>query len=217
MAVHNRHHLGAGAVDLAVDVALDEAFSLVAGQRLAVGVELHQVRRGDERGGERARHDEALGLAIAARADVAVGVEHFVHGEDAARGDEIVDELAAGGELGFHLCRNVLRTGEEMYSAATARIAAPARASDAPRGPRASESGPAMNAPMEMNAGLSISRLEMRPRIASGAEICSIAMLLEACAISAAPPITLKRIASTSVGLRATPMIEAAMTTIHAD
>src|SRR5918992_1275503 len=212
MAVHNGHHLGAGAVDLAVNVALDEALALVAGHRLAVGVELHQVRSGDERGGERARHDEALGFAVAARADVAVSVEHFVHGEDAARGDEVVDELAAGGEFGFHLCRKVLRTGDEMYSALTAKIAALARASDAPRGPTASASGPAMNAPMEMNAGLSMSRLEMRPRIASGAAICSIAMLLEACAISAAPPITLKRIASTSVGLRATPMIAAAIT-----
>mgnify|MGYP006195791729 CR=1 FL=1 len=70
----------------------------------------------------------------------------------------------------------------------------------------------AIKAPSEINAGLSISRLEMRPRIASGADICSIAMLLEACAISAAPPITLNAMASAYDWLSATAMIEAAIT-----
>ena len=39
MAVHHGHDFGPRAVDLAVDVALDEALALVAAQRLAVGVE----------------------------------------------------------------------------------------------------------------------------------------------------------------------------------
>ena len=84
MAVHDRHHLGPRAVDLAVDVALDEALALVAGERLAVGVELHQVGGGDQRRRARARHDEVVRALVAARADVAVGVEHAVLREDAA-------------------------------------------------------------------------------------------------------------------------------------
>ena len=69
--------------------------------------------------------------------------------------------------------------------------------------------GPATKAPSEMKAGFSMRSAEMRPRISSGAAICSIAMLLEACAISAAPPITLNTIATASVGLSATPMMDA--------
>jgi len=102
MAVHHRHHLGPRAVNFAVDVALDEALALVAGERLAVGVELHQVARRHQRRCERARHEEAVGPLVAARADVAVGVEHLVGGEDAAGGDEVLDQAAAGGEL-LHL------------------------------------------------------------------------------------------------------------------
>ena len=109
MAVHDRHDLRARAVDLAVDVALDEALALVA-ERLAVGVELHQVGGGDERRRARARHDEALGPLVAPRADVPVGVEHLVLGEDAACGDQIVDELPACGEL-FHRRRISLICG----------------------------------------------------------------------------------------------------------
>src|SRR5687768_410441 len=99
MAVHHRHYLRTRAVDLAVDVALDEALALVGRERLAVGVELHEIGGGDERRSERAGHDEAPRLAIAARADVAVGVEHAVLRKDAARRNQVLDQLTAGGEL----------------------------------------------------------------------------------------------------------------------
>ena len=52
-----------------------------------------------------------------------------------------------------------------------------------------------MNAPSEINAGLSISRPRCARASPRAPPICSIAMLLEACAISAAPPITLNAIA----------------------
>src|ERR1051326_3995210 len=62
MAVHKRHYLRARAIDLAVDIALDEALALVAGGRLAVRPPLDEVRGSDERRGARARHDEDRSL-----------------------------------------------------------------------------------------------------------------------------------------------------------
>ena len=59
------------------------------------------------------RLDEVVGLAVAARAHVAVSVEHFVLREDAACRHQVIEERLARGDL-FHLCRNDLRTGEEM-------------------------------------------------------------------------------------------------------
>src|SRR3954463_1459943 len=113
MAVHHRHHLRPRAEDLAVDVALDKALALVAARRFAVGVPFDKVRRGDERGGAGARHDEMVRPLIAPRAHVAVGVEHAVLGEDAARGDEVVDERLAGSDF-LHWVRISLRCVEKM-------------------------------------------------------------------------------------------------------
>src|ERR1043166_5874094 len=110
MAVHDRHDLRARAIDLAVDIALDEALALVAGGRLAVRPPLDEVRGSDERRGARARHDEVLAPLVTARADVAIGVEHAVLGENAACGDEVVDQLLARGEL-LHLWRISLICG----------------------------------------------------------------------------------------------------------
>src|SRR5437588_160803 len=92
--------LGPSAIDLAMNVAFDESLAVLAGKRLAVRVELHHVRRRDQRRCARARHDEAPGAALAAGADMAVGVEHFVRREDTARGDEILNQPAACGEPG---------------------------------------------------------------------------------------------------------------------
>src|SRR5712664_2656301 len=99
MAVHHGHHLRPRAVDLAVNVALDESLALVARQRLAVGVELHQVGSGHQCRRARARHEEMLRPAVAARADMAVGIEHLVRGENAARCDQVLDEGATRGRL----------------------------------------------------------------------------------------------------------------------
>src|SRR5688572_30775152 len=115
MAVHDRHYIGPRAVDLAVDVALEEPFALLTRERLAVRVEPHEIRRRDERRCERARHDEAFRVLVAARAHVPIGVEHFVLREDAARGDEVFDETAARGKFRFlHWWRSSLRIGDTM-------------------------------------------------------------------------------------------------------
>src|SRR5438552_9780743 len=100
MAMHDRHHVRPRAVDLAMNIALDEPLPALARQRLALRVELHHVRRRDQRRGARARHEEALRAAVAAGADMAVGVEHLVRGEDTARGDEILNQRTARRQLG---------------------------------------------------------------------------------------------------------------------
>src|SRR5688572_11425240 len=155
MAVHHGHHLGPVAVDLAMDVALDEALARIAGRRLAVRAELHQVGGRDQRRRARARHDEAVGAPVAARADVPVGIQHLVQREDAAAGDQVLDEAAAGGDFGgfLHLNRISLRRGDAKYSTPMAAAAVAASATDAPCTPIRSESGPATNAPTEIMAG----------------------------------------------------------------
>ena len=109
MAVHHHHHLGPGAIDLAVDVALDEALAFIS-NRLTVRPELHHVRRDHQRRRARARHQEVFRPLVAARADVAIGVEHAVAGEDAASRNQVVDELLARGGL-LHFCRISLMCG----------------------------------------------------------------------------------------------------------
>ena len=79
MAVHHGHDVGPGAIDLAVDVALDESLALVA-DRFAVRAELHDVGRRHQRRRARARHEEMPGPLVAARAHMSIGVEHAVPG-----------------------------------------------------------------------------------------------------------------------------------------
>src|SRR5216684_1069380 len=74
VAVHDRHHFGPRAIDLAMNVAFDESLPALSWKRFAVRVELHHVHRRDQRRRARARHDEALGAAVAAGADMAVGI-----------------------------------------------------------------------------------------------------------------------------------------------
>ena len=97
--MHDGHHFRARAIDLAVDIALDEALALVTRCRLAVRAPFDEIRRRDERRRARARHDEMLRLLVAARTHVPVRIEHLVLGEDAARGDQVLDERLARREL----------------------------------------------------------------------------------------------------------------------
>ena len=150
--MHHRHDFRTRAVDLAVDVALDEAFPLVAGGGLAVRAELHQVRGSDERRRARARHEEMPGPLVAARAHMSIGVEHAVPGEDAAAGDQVVDQLLACGGL-LHFSRISLMCGAAKQSTTTAVMEVSASATEAPRTPSRSASGPARNAPIEIIAG----------------------------------------------------------------
>src|SRR5881409_4342311 len=59
-------------------------------------------------------------------------------------------------------------------------------------------------------------RLATRPRIASGADICSVAMLLAVWAISAAPPMNAISAARVIVGLAARQRMALAISTIQA-
>jgi hypothetical protein len=77
-----------------------------------------------------------------------------------------------------HLTLICLSVDEAKYRHSTPAAATAARPKDAVRTPAISASGPATTAPREMKIGLSMSRLEMRPRIAGGANICSAAALL---------------------------------------
>ena len=63
-----------------------------------------------------------------------------------------------------------------------------ARRPDAIRGPANSATKPQNVAPSEMNPGKSWMRLETRPRMASGADICSIVIWLVVKTTSEAPP-----------------------------
>ena len=91
--MHHGHHLRAGAVDLAVDVALADRVALARRvERLAVEAVLQQVAGLHRLRGDIAREDEALRVARRAHADVPVGVDHAVLGEDAVRRDEVFEK-----------------------------------------------------------------------------------------------------------------------------
>src|SRR4051812_7480059 len=92
MVVHHRLDVGPRLVDLAVDEALAHRLARARVERIALEVVLDHVVLGDQLGRERARHEVAAGVAVGACADVAVGVDDAVLGEDAVRAGEIFDE-----------------------------------------------------------------------------------------------------------------------------
>jgi hypothetical protein len=79
-----------------VNEALEIGGAAARVHRVRVEIVLHDVGRGDQLGGERARHKVAIRIVIVARADVAVAVEHVLIHEDAVRGHEVLDELRVG-------------------------------------------------------------------------------------------------------------------------
>src|SRR6185503_4632384 len=91
--VHHRDHLRARLVDLAVNEALGDRFLAARVERPAVEVVLEQVVALHALGRERAREEVALPVRGRAQADVPVGVDHAVLGEDAVGGDEVVEVL----------------------------------------------------------------------------------------------------------------------------
>ena len=96
MAVDDRHHVGTGAVDLAVDEALAGELAAAAVGRVRVEVEHHDVALLHRARRAVARDQEAIGTLVVARADVAVTVEHALVREDVVRKDEVIDELRIG-------------------------------------------------------------------------------------------------------------------------
>jgi hypothetical protein len=102
MAVHDRHHVGPLAIDLAVQEALEVGTAIVA-HGLAVGVVLHDVGYLHELRRHGARHVEALRMLVASHAHVPVAVEDAFHREDAIGGDQVHQQVGIGGErvVGF--------------------------------------------------------------------------------------------------------------------
>jgi len=91
VVVHYRHDVGPGLVDFAVDIALAHRLAAGVVQRPAVEVVfedvlgLHPLRR------DGVRQVIAVRILRRAQADVAIGVDHAVLGEDAVRGDQVVE------------------------------------------------------------------------------------------------------------------------------
>ena len=56
--MHDRHHIRPRAINLGMDEALEENLAAACIDRVAVLVELHDVLGGNQRGRERARHQE---------------------------------------------------------------------------------------------------------------------------------------------------------------
>jgi hypothetical protein len=96
MVVHHRHDIGPRAIDLAVDEALADRgharFYSLAVERLAVEVVLEDVFHLHGLGRDGAGEEETLRILRRAQADVAVGVDHAVLGEDAVGGDQVFEQ-----------------------------------------------------------------------------------------------------------------------------
>ena len=102
MAVHHGVDVGPRAKRLAVDVALQEHAPALLIDRVGVEVELHDVLGRHQRRRAGARQQIALRVFRMPHGHMAPGVEHAVLGEDAACGDEVLDQRgidgAGGGE-----------------------------------------------------------------------------------------------------------------------
>ena len=105
MAVDYRIHVRPHLVDFAVDEALQEHAAAVLVDGIGIEVELHDVGSRHVRGRHRARDQIAIRIGRMADADMTIGIEHPLVGEDMVRCDEIrdrcgIDRTARGGRLG---------------------------------------------------------------------------------------------------------------------
>ncbi len=82
MAVDHRGDIGAGAVDLAMDEALQIDRAATRRQGIAVKVELQDVVRGDEGGRQIPGQEKPVGRLVVANADMAEGIDDTVVEED---------------------------------------------------------------------------------------------------------------------------------------
>src|SRR5260221_5470355 len=89
--MHHGHDFRARLEDLAVDEALGDRLAAAGVQRIRVEVVLDHVLDLHALRGERARQVIALRIRRRAQADMPVGVDHAVFGEDAIRSDEVFE------------------------------------------------------------------------------------------------------------------------------
>src|ERR1700681_1040960 len=99
MAVDQRHYIRPDSVNFAMDDALRVAAGVVAVHRFAVEVVLDYIRGGDHAGWPATRQEKMIRIALAAHADVAVGVEDPGHRQNVVREDQLADLIRRG------LCR----------------------------------------------------------------------------------------------------------------
>ena len=90
--MHDGLDVGPRLEDRGVDEALEVERTRLVAHRLAVEPELDDVVALDQLGRERAREEEVLRLVGMADADMAIGVDHVLLGQDAVGDDEIVEE-----------------------------------------------------------------------------------------------------------------------------
>ena len=115
--VQHRHHVGARLVDFAMDHALEEQPGLAQPHRIVVEIAGDDVGRGDQRRRHAARDPIMLRMGVIARADMPVGVEHAVVGEDAVGRHQIIQQGRIGRarhrirDLGAHICAHSRRSG----------------------------------------------------------------------------------------------------------
>ena len=93
MAVHDRHHVGPGAVDLAMDEALEIDAPGLAIARRAVQVELDDVAGLDGGGRHVARQQEMVRVLVVAHARMAEGVDHALVEQDVVGVDQILQQV----------------------------------------------------------------------------------------------------------------------------
>lgn len=98
MVVHHAHHFGPHAIDLAVDEALEHGLAPVGVQRRAVEVVLDEIVFLNALRREGSREVIAVRVLWRAQADVPIGVDDAVAGEDAVRRDQVL-QLAQGVSL----------------------------------------------------------------------------------------------------------------------
>src|SRR5438270_732182 len=93
----HRSRPGRDSVDRRVDETLEVERSLLVGHRLPGEAKLDDIGLLDQLGRERARDEEVLRIIWMAYADMAIGVDHVLLGEDPVGDDEILDKSVETG------------------------------------------------------------------------------------------------------------------------
>src|SRR5215469_5824535 len=93
MIVDHRFHIRPRLVDAAMDRPLDIDFAAALVDRLAVEIEFEEIVACHQLRAARAREEEAVGLGRMAHADMAIGIDHVLMGEDAVRHHQIVQDF----------------------------------------------------------------------------------------------------------------------------
>lgn len=97
MAVNHRHDIGAGAVNFAMDEALQIDFAAARGQWVSVKIEFKNIIRGDKGGRQVSGQEKAINRLVVADADMAEGVDDTVIEENMVGQNQILDKRGIGG------------------------------------------------------------------------------------------------------------------------